>query len=178
MRPSPKGKSRAAIFKQRQQRYLKRAKRRHGSWPTYSPGNKGDANGWHHTSGPYVFAGDGSQQQPLHKLLKKPRSGANAVDPYYAFDVTPAHYRVPPSVHFKIHHDEWNTSHQKYNIINFFNRTQAYRGHKLDRMNGFQRKCWFAVVWANTYRLYISGISEWPSWDPLHRTPVNDTSPY
>ena len=55
---------------------------------------------------------------------------------------------------------------QRRMFIGFQRRRLHAIGHKPDRMNGFQRKCWGAA-----YLAYSNG--SFPEWDPLQRHPTD-----
>lgn len=55
-------------------------------------------------------------------------------------------------------------SKQRLPGIRYHNRRVHYVGRKPDRMNGFQRRCWGAAVFAKLNEYF-------PDWDPLHGRP-------
>lgn len=61
-------------------------------------------------------------------------------------------------VHFVL---EYNL---RLHFVWYHRRRMRRIGHKPERMNGFQRRCWGAA-----FQAYSNGV--FPDWDPLHRHP-------
>lgn len=121
--------------------------------------------------GRFFRSGDG-YQQPLNALLVRPKNGVpwlTTVSPNYT--VPPVGYKRPPHPHFNPPLETLLPYHQSKVVLGYNNRRVKYQGHKLGRLNGFQRGVWAAnkVNWS---WIQGRGQSYYPEWDPLHRTPV------
>jgi hypothetical protein len=92
------------------------------------------------------------------------------IDTWFPFTVTFDGPRKTRHVHWPLNY--WRppgTHHQDRAKIGVFRKRVAYAGHKVGRHGGFDWKCARARQWYLQY-----GGEGYPSWDPLHRTPVFD----
>jgi hypothetical protein len=95
--------------------------------------------------------------------------------PHPPFDVVfyPIDNRHPPTVSVKLLGVNLSEmlQHPQTAFVALHKRRVFYRGHRVGRMNGFERGCYFA--WLSFKRAEVStGTGVWPLWDPLHRTPA------
>lgn len=162
--------TRAGRFYERQRRYRNRLQRQRASYPSCS--NRGTPfSVQDHPHGPDVYEGDGRKQQSLHQLIKNPHHGTMPEFPFAHPVVSHVGHAKPP--HVARPHDDPPPPHHHTStpIYNYHNRPQTYRGRKVGRLNGLQRRVAFADMNSYIY-LLTYGVRAYPDTDPLHRTPT------
>lgn len=175
----PDGSTRRERFLKRQARYRRRMRRRARSWPTVDHYHWGDTGRKNHPNGPIEFVGDGRRQQSLHQLLVQPVNGLFPRIPPIPYTLIRGKgYKKPPHLHQNYHFPIGGLHHESWPLYNFFNNPIRKCGHKIDRQDGYSRRLWGAAHWNYMSKKIWGGTGWYPSWDPLHRTPVDDTPPW
>lgn len=178
MRPT----TRKGRFLYYQAKFRRRATKQRYSKPYPSSYYRVGITGMNRPRGPWTYKNKGVMQASLHRKLKKPTNGAYRppyVFTWVRFDGTG--YGDPPHVRFQPTLEELGVlpnHHFERAFINFHNRPVQQLGHKLNRNNGFNRQCWWALNWYLACKRLVDGPPYWPPWDPLHRTPVGSEPPW
>lgn len=171
--------TRKGRFLEYQKRFRKRAGRQRGSVPYHSTYYRVGVTGMNRPRGPWTFANRGVMQLSMHSYIRHPTAGTFL--PPYVFEwlVLPGvGYKSPPHTHIIPEHGTGN-HHLEGAFINFHNRPVQRLGHKLNRNDGFNRQCWWALNWFLAAKRIQGTAGDWPAWDPLHRTPViSDIPPW
>jgi hypothetical protein len=155
-------------FVERRKRYLARAARRHRQRPRgrIVPG-RGRMHGGHSTV--WLLHGSGTKQPATR--TKNSRT-------YTPNQTLPQHFPAmwwtlglrPPlpaqvSAFIFLAHVSGPGRHLNFAVAGYWQRKVKYHGHKIGRRNGFERSLHAANWWHRNHGC-------WPTWDPLHRTPV------
>jgi hypothetical protein len=122
---------------------------------------------------------DGTKQPRIRAVVKDPGHGSQSGTVGLPdFKIVKVGGRKTPIVKL-----DWNGSpptkphdtHMRTADAQYYRRKVKARGHKVGRLNGAQRLAAFArIYW---WKLGGASGGKYPSWDPLHRVPVDANTP-
>lgn len=174
----PRPKTRHGRFLYYQAKFRRRATKARNSKPRADHGSHASAEHVRSRSGPWIYANKGVKQISLHDYLAHAPNSERPQNPLYPHAIShPITNTDPPHVRLLVH-PGYAHNHIEFAIVNYHNRPVWRLGHKMNRNDGRQRLCWWALNWYLCSIRFDFDPPYWPRWDPLGRTPAEDIAPW